>query len=180
MAMTLIQSQADFTNQTTVTFNSGIDSTYKLYIFKFLNISPATDNAHFQFKTNPTDGADYDDQYITSTFFQAWHNEADDDTTLAYNTSYDLENVTAYPTLAESMANGADESGSGTLRLFHPSGTTYAKLFNSEFQAYSYGGDFTVQCFGQGYILDATAIDDIKFTMNTGNFDGTIKMYGVK
>ena len=31
-------------------FTSGIDSTYKEYIFKFINIHPATDNAQFLFK----------------------------------------------------------------------------------------------------------------------------------
>jgi hypothetical protein len=31
-----------------------------------------------------------------------------------------------------------------------------------------------------GYINTTTAIDDIKFQMSTGDFDGTIKMWGVK
>ena len=33
----------------TIQFTSGIDSTYKEYIFKFINIHPATDTVNFTF-----------------------------------------------------------------------------------------------------------------------------------
>ena len=35
-----------------ITFSSGIDSTYGEYIFKFYNINPATDKAEFTFQCN--------------------------------------------------------------------------------------------------------------------------------
>ena len=35
------------TNQASVSFTTGIDSTYELYIFKFINIVPVTDAADF-------------------------------------------------------------------------------------------------------------------------------------
>jgi hypothetical protein len=38
-----------------ISFTTGIDSTYKEYMFIFNNIHPATDNAHFQFNFS-TDG----------------------------------------------------------------------------------------------------------------------------
>ena len=43
-----------FTNATSSSFTSGIDSTYKLYIFKFYDINPATDRVTFatQFSTD--------------------------------------------------------------------------------------------------------------------------------
>jgi hypothetical protein len=31
-----------------------------------------------------------------------------------------------------------------------------------------------------GYINTTAAIDEISFKMNSGNFDGTIQMYGIK
>jgi hypothetical protein len=34
----------------TISFTSGIDSTYDSYVFKFINIHPATDTAVFHFK----------------------------------------------------------------------------------------------------------------------------------
>ena len=36
------------------------------------------------------------------------------------------------------------------------------------------------QVFAAGYINTATAITQIEFKMTSGNFDGKIKMYGVK
>ncbi|MDP7636562.1 MAG: hypothetical protein QF577_03325, partial [Phycisphaerae bacterium] len=78
MAMTLIttNTSSDAANSS---FTSGIDSTYKLYIFKFIDINPATDNVNFSFQVNASDdvGGDFDESYITSTFFQAYHDEAD-------------------------------------------------------------------------------------------------------
>ena len=49
MAMTLITNSAttDSTDLSSISFTSGIDSTYKLYIFKFIDINPATDGAEF-------------------------------------------------------------------------------------------------------------------------------------
>ena len=38
----------------------------------------------------------------------------------------------------------------------------------------------TSHFFVAGYINDTTAIDDINFKMSSGDFDGTIKMWGVK
>jgi len=37
-------------SSSTIDFTSGIDSTYDSYVFKFINIHPATQNAIFNFK----------------------------------------------------------------------------------------------------------------------------------
>ena len=74
MAMTLIATNSG--SQTTSSFTSGIDSTYKLYIFKFININPDTDTQQLTFQANATDSSSYD-EYITSTFFGADHSESD-------------------------------------------------------------------------------------------------------
>ena len=46
MAMTLITTNTE-SNAASSSFTSSIDSTYKLYIFKFININAATDNTSF-------------------------------------------------------------------------------------------------------------------------------------
>ena len=62
--------------------------------------------------------------------------------------------------------------------MFNPSSTVYVKHFS--FRSNSYNADnASIDAFGAGYINTATAIDDIQFKMGSGNFDGTIKMYGV-
>ena len=169
----------DYSNAASASITSGIDSTYGEYIFKFYNINPATDNTTFHFQVNATDGADYNDSAITSTYFRVLHDEADSDTTLAYLASADQAQGTAFQILARELGNGADESGAGELHLFNPSSTTYVKHFYATMQVYRQD-NYTANLYVAGYINDTTAIDDIQFKMSSGNLDGTIKMWGVK
>ena len=166
-------------NSASISFTSGITSTYKEYIFKCYNINPATDQAEFQFQVNATDGADYNDSAITSSFWRQLHAEDDSQTGLGYDDGFDLSQVTTYQHLAIELGNGADESCAGELHLFNPASTTFAKHFHSKFSAYEYRSQAR-EYFFNGYINDTTAIDEIQFKMDSGNFDGTIKMYGVK
>jgi hypothetical protein len=46
--MTLISSQTA-SGSASISFTSGIDSTYPIYKFEFINIHPATDATEFQF-----------------------------------------------------------------------------------------------------------------------------------
>ena len=63
------------TSDASITFSSGIDSTYGEYIFKFYNINPATDNAWFQFNLSIDAGSNYNVAKV-STYFYAYHTEA--------------------------------------------------------------------------------------------------------
>ena len=183
MAMTLITNSADTdsTDLTSIVFNSGIDSTYKLYIFKYFDINPATDDVDFLFQVNATDQSGYDNALITSTFFRAYHYESEpgsDNEAVDYKTEHDLAESTSFQPLVMDVGNGADECCAGTLFLFNPSNTTYVKHFYAITQNYN-PGNISLNAFVGGYINDTTAIDDIQFKMESGNFDGTIKMYGV-
>jgi len=166
-------------NSTSIDFTSGITSTYGEYIFKFYNINPATDGAFLQFQVNATDGADYNDSAITSSAFRAYHFENDGNADLDYDTGADQAQGTAFQQLCEDVGNGADESCAGELHLFNPASTTYVKHFISTVNSLQFE-DRSYQHFVAGYINDTTAIDDIQFKFSSGNFDGTIKMWGVK
>ena len=165
----------------TIDFSSGITSTYGEYIFKFYNLNPATDNVHFTFQVNATDddGGDYDASVITSQYMHAYHDEGDGSANIGYLTDHDLAQAASFQRLAVEKGNGADESSAGELHLFNPSSTTYIKHFFSRFQTTSYN-EFADDVFVGGYINDTTAIDDVRFKMSSGNFDGKIKMWGVK
>ena len=172
------------TNQASVSFTSGIDSTYKEYVFKFYNINPATDQGIFQFQVNATDdpGGDYDVSLITSTYFRAYHFE--DDVTsggagVGYVTSLDQAQAAGFQSMTQELGNGSDESCAGVMHLFSPASTTYVKHFYARISHYLWA-DSHMDSYISGYINDTTAIDDIQFKMSTGNFDGTIKMWGVK
>ena len=140
-------------------------------------MNPVTDDVVFQFQVNATDGADYNDSQITSTFFLSSHTENDSDASIAYVTGADQALGTAFQRLCK-IGNGSDESAAGELFLFNPSSTTYVKNFYSRCVEY-HAADTIQDTFVAGYINDATAIDDIQFKMSSGNMDGTIKMYGV-
>ena len=43
----------------TISFTSGIDSTYKEYIFKFISIHPSANQKYFQFQGSTDSGSNY-------------------------------------------------------------------------------------------------------------------------
>ena len=159
-------------------FTSGIDSTYGEYIFKFYNINPVSSSA-LTFQANAAGASGYNET-MTTTKFQIDHPESDAHTDLSYVAGGDQAQGTAFQSLSQSIGVQSDNSGAGELHLFNPASTTYAKHFYSKMQIH-YGDAGNASCtFIGGYINTTTAIDDIQFKMSTGNFDGTIKMWGVK
>jgi hypothetical protein len=176
MAMTLITTNTS-SDAASSSFTSGIDNTYKLYIFKCFDIHPETNEANFNFQVNAASQSGYNET-MTTTSFRASHDEADSSTALSYNAGKDQAEGTAYQTLAGFIGSDADQSCSGTLWLFDPSNTTYVKHFYTRFQAAD-ADDFSLDHFPAGYINVTAAITGIDFKFSSGNMNGTIKMYGV-
>ena len=155
-----------------------LDSTYKEYIFTFNNIHPATDGAEFQFQANVSGGSGFNET-ITSTHFNAYHEENGDSPTLSYMTGFDQAQGTSFSTLSRDIGYDNDQSTSGTLHLFNPSSTTFVKHFISTFN-FSGNNDFTGNSFHAGYFNTTSAIDEIQFKMSSGNIDaGDICLYGI-
>ena len=162
----------------TIDFTSGIDSTYKEYIFKLYDIHPATDGTDLSFQVETATNTDYN-QTITSTYFRARHGEDGSADQLTYATGNDLAQSTSFQIIAGDLGNDNDQSYSGTLHLFDPSNTTFAKHFMANGNEYR-NDDRTANNFVAGYINDTTAITRVRFKMASGNIDsGTFKMYGV-
>jgi len=177
MAMTLITTNPDSTDVASVEFTSGIDNTYKLYIFSFYDINPEEDSSDFSVNFS-TDGGDNYDMTKTTTAFLAYNGESGG-SNLLYQPAYDLAQSTAGQILAVAGGGGADESSAGTLWLFNPSNTTYVKHFYSTVSSY-FQGDEMYQWHWSGYINSTDDVDAVEFKMDSGNMDGVIKMYGVK
>ena len=72
-----------------------LDSTYPIYMFKLINIHPATDGQAIMFQGSTDTGSSYGVN-ITSTWFQAKHTEDDGTTSLAYSTGKDLAQSTSF------------------------------------------------------------------------------------
>jgi hypothetical protein len=163
----------------TISFTTGLDSTYDEYIFKFINIHPATNAVNFQFNMSTDGGSNYN-VTKTTTAFTAEHDETGTYSGLGYQTSWDLAQSTAFQPLAPSIGNENDENMSGTLQLFNPASTTYVKHFISNINQY-HPDNYTQNWYVAGYGNTTSAVNAIRFQMSSGNIDdGIIKLYGVK
>ena len=172
-------SEQTASSSSNISFTSGIDSTYKEYVFKFINIHPSSNGARFNFNISADSGSNYNVSK-TSTYFNAYHTEDDTSSAgLSYNTGGDLANGTGDQNLFRGVGAGNDEALCGELHLFDPSSTTFVKHFIASTTLTS-SDPGASSSFVAGYGNTTSAIDAIKFLFHTGNIDaGTIKMYGV-
>ena len=175
-------SEQTASSSSTIDFTSGIDSTYKEYVFKFTDIHPATNRAIFQFQSDTGTNTSYNIT-VTSTYFQSYHKENDGGAALGYNDSHDDAQSTSFSNLTVHNSNDNDSCASGTLQIFDPSNSTFVKHFISNFN-HMYtetGGDkYSWESFKAGYFNTTTALTRFRFKYDTGNIDsGTIKLYGV-
>jgi len=164
-----------------ISFTSGIDSTYKEYIFYFNNIHPQTDVKRFQFNMSIDGGSNYN-VTKTTTAFNAYHYESDAATNLGYDPdgNTDLAQSTGFQNLTN-FSSGADndQSLSGYLNLFNPSSTTFVKHFISRINN-AISDNRPGDNFVAGYGNTTSAVNAIKFQFSSGNIDsGDILLYGV-
>ena len=183
-AMTLIKEQTASASST-VTFVHGtsdvvFDSTYPIYLFKFINIHPSADGAVFTFNLSIDSGSNYN-VTKTSTFIEVYHNESDGGTpNIGYGSSHDLAQSTGFQRLTSNLGNDNDQSSSGELWLYNPSSTTFVKHFMSNLNSV-YLTDYTQQDICAGYGNTTSAVDAVQFKFESGNIDaGTFKLYGIK
>ena len=176
-AMTLISTNTISSGVSSSSFTSGIDSTYDTYIFKYINIHPATDSVRFT--VNFRDGGSSFDATKTTTFFRAKHSESGSANAFNYEGNEDLAQSTSYQFIGNPVGNANDECISGEMFLFSPSSTTFVKHFLSRCNLDT-GGAETESDFVAGYCNVTAAIDGVDFKFSSGNIDsGVIKMYGI-
>jgi len=170
-------SKATASASASIEFTSGIDSTYKEYIFYFVNIHPSNNGVALQFNMS-TDGGSTYAVTKTSTAFSCYHNEADTDTALFLQVSDDLAQQTGDAHLGLQTSNDNDGNTVGTLRLFNPSSSTYVKHWISDINDHGY--DYSVRFFGAGYGNTNSPVNAVKFRVSSGNIDsGDILLFGV-
>ena len=162
---------------------SGIDSTYDVYEFHYVNIHPQTEDGSFGFQVETGSDSDYDHPMIT-TYFQAYYDEAGAySPVLAYSSFNDQATAGdgngVFSKLAKSMGADSDEAASGILTLYDPSSTTFVKHFVNTSNNYQLN-DYTMSAYTAGYVNITAAITRVRFQMSSGNIDeGVIKMYGL-
>ena len=161
-----------------ISFTSGLDSTYKQYIFKFYDIHPEEDNRNLGF-TMSTDGGSNYNVAKTTTFFYSYHDETDSYSGLTYHTGKDLAQGTGNQMILVETGNDNDQSACGFLRLFDPSSTTFMKMFYAESNSYEATNN-NQHSFVAGYGNTTDAVNAVQFSMQSGAIQsGIIKLYGV-
>jgi hypothetical protein len=180
-ATSVLLSTQTASSSATISFTTGLDSTYDAYEIKVINARPATDDTFLQFNLSTDSGANYN-VTKTTTLFTTYHKEDDTDNVFAYNATNDLAQSTAFQSIGNStgLGSGADENQCIILQLFNPSSTTYIKHFIVTSQYYS-ADNYSVNSYVAGYANTTSAINAIQFKMASGNIaDGIFKLYGVK
>ena len=157
-----------------------LDGTYKEYLFKFINIHPAS-ASKFEFNFTIDSGGNYNVAKTTTTF-GAYHTEADDSTSLSYKTAHDLAQGTGNQILSVhgDVGTANDMSFCGTLSLYDPANTTFVKHFMAT-SNFVDNGPTSQNPFVAGYGNTTSAINGVGFAMGSGAIaSGQIKLYGIK
>lgn len=160
-----------------------LDNTYPIYIFKFINCHTNTDERNVNFKGSIDAGSNYNVTQ-TTTVFRARNFENGSTPSLEYESAHDLAQGTGGQGLAGAagsgnMGSGSDESMSGELMLFNPSSSTFVKHYIARVNYY-HANNLSLDTFIAGYFNTTSDIDAVQFAASGGNFDGTIKLYGLK
>jgi hypothetical protein len=132
----------------------------------------------FKFQADTGTNTNYNQTLTTSTF-TAYHNEAGDSVSLAYN-DVDHAQGSGFQHLGISVGNDNDQSVSGTLTIFEPSSSVFVKHFLARSSTYT-ANDHAYDLYVGGYFNTTTPITRFRFKYDSDTIDsGTIKLYGIK
>ena len=177
-AWTLIETITSDGSDATISFTSGINSTYDEYCFRFINIHPETDNKTFAFNVSIDSGSNYN-VAKTTTFFYAIHTEDDGTTQVDNDPNKDLAQGTGIQPLTATHGIGNDEGLSGELYLFAPSDTTFVKHFIARTSGVT-NNPAAMDNFTAGYANTTSAVDAVQFSMSSGEIQGgSISLFGI-
>lgn len=176
--MTLLNT-ATASNSASLSFDSTyINSDYLVYKFEFIDIHPQNDNVAFEFNLSTDNGSNYN-VAKTTTYFNSYHTEADNDAGLQYQSANDLAQGTGFQQIQKEQGNDNDQSVSGTLELFNPSSSVFVKHFLIRVNGMQHN-DYAQDTFVAGYGNITNAVNAVQFKMSSGNIDsGQIKLYGL-
>ena len=179
-AMILIKT-VTASSSATVSFIHGtsdvvFDSTYPIYLIKFISVHPQTDDQNLQFRFT-TDGTNFNVTTYSAPF-GADHTEAGSGS-MEYKAGNDPDD-NGEQSIGASTGADNDQASSGELYIFSPSSTTYVKHYLSR-SSQARHSDAAQDFFTGGYANTSSAITGLRFKFQSGNIDtGTFKLYGIK
>jgi len=157
-----------------------LDSTYPIYVFKFINIHTSHNESFFEMNMSVDGGSNYN-VAKTTTYFKATHAENDNGGSVGYDTAQDLAQGTGWKRLFGELGGENDESSSGEMTLFNPSSTTFVKHFMCNANVAQSDSD-SFNCITAGYANTTSAVNAVIFQIGYGGNiqSGKIKLYGIK
>ena len=154
-----------------------LDSTYRTYVFKLINIHPSSQGDILKVNFSDDTSSHSYDLTKNTTNFRARHDEDGSDGGIAY--ASDVNNATSDQEIVVNMNANNDSSCSGIFMLFSPSNTTFAKHFISKMNSDG-ESDRCFSSYTAGYVNTTAAVTAVRFTSGGSNIDsGTIKLYGI-
>jgi hypothetical protein len=176
--LTLLSTQTA-SNSATISFTTGLDSTYDAYEFKFINIHARGTTVDFRFNGSTDAGSNYN-VTKSSSVYTAYYNESGSGGGLTILSDRSLEQSTSFQDITRNMQSNSDDNLCGSLQIYNPSSTTYVKHYVSRISSSADGSGNGTDEYTGGYLNTTSAINAIRFQMSSGNFDGVIKLYGLK
>jgi hypothetical protein len=180
----LLQTTTISSTTASINFTSGLTSTYKEYVFDFINMTLSDGGQNF-FVNFSTDGGSNYNATKTTTSFWVNHDEDNSQGTRGagpeYKTGFDKAQSAGDQLLNWGVSDDADSSLCGELHLFNPSSTTYVKHFYATTTCMAISDIGTSTNYTAGYLNTTSAVNAITFLFDAGDIEsGTIKMYGIK
>ena len=184
-----------FTDQSSVSFTTNIDTTYDLYMFTWHSITASVDQAFFTMNGSSDGGSTWSLEKVT-TYFYTQNYEGATAGLLTYASTRDLSFADADTVYQKLDADNAATQGTdgccvGRMFLYAPgsygsgsgSPTAYGgfKYFSSRTSnmAYDSSGLGNINVFVNGFFNIQAAVNAIDFKMDSGTFSGTMNLYGI-
>lgn len=165
-------------NDATIDFTSNIDGTYKNYLVEFTNVRPATDAVIFQMHVSENGGGAWKIGASDYQYSNFGRNTAVDN---SYVSTGDTSMALSDDSVGSKLGNGANESYSGEMVVYNPSGTALQKLVRgSTVYVTDDTADLQMQTIAGSYKGTTNAINALRFFMSSGNMYGTLKLYGLR
>ena len=183
-ARVLIQEEVDFTNETTVCFDTSgsYPPDYDVFMFQFINIHSNNNDVQFRFASSVST------DYNWAVYWNMYQEEDGTDGAAGYVDAQDtlLNANTPYATIAYKMGSVGDESLSGYLTMYGLHEEVPRQQSKVWMTKTSHHGEDNYHRYTQNsgrIIHDGSnsndSVDQIVFSMSGGTFDGTIRLFGM-
>ena len=155
----------------------GMSSAYDEYWWVFQNMHADSNDTILRFKTTSDNFSSWGQNILTAGLYTSNY-QSTSNTSWGTSGVYSVYDTTDHQQIMEGMSNASESGGSGILKIYNPGSTVYSKQWTFESSFRRHNPAYNEILIG-GHINVATAVDGIRFYMSSGNFDGTIDLYGV-